>query len=407
MGGCVARVRHTYGGVRGAIPPLIAALSSFISPAAPLIAPILHLTHIHSQVICGPYDEMCMLLIHIIPISLAAAVFFTFTSWRLLSFNRVLWLGGFLWFCMVVLLFALTACTDPGLIPRGVPEDKHRDPWFMRDDHKSHSKDVGELRQKQWVYRVEYDDDGRSPRIDPRVTKKRMQEVSQSPSKKLAFDAGDVVLVRSRKRGVEPRQGKVVSKESGFQWCKTCNVYRPPGAQHCKWCDGCVLALDHHCPVFNNCIAGRNLQHFSFSIVFSIGGIIVHLLCAVLASAEWAFAWEDAGTLTNSRRAEHANLVRFGGVLGVLVIVVLSILVLSWLATICIGCCPCHVPNFSYIPRNGRFCFCFRYPPSMIYASLQDTVRVRVASVEVARRKWGPNVKIVDGLLNPLPDAER
>tara|TARA_B110000977_G_scaffold126892_1_gene162194 strand:- start:239 stop:370 length:132 start_codon:yes stop_codon:yes gene_type:complete len=43
----------------------------------------------------------------------------------------------------------------------------------------------------------------------------------------------------------------------------------------------------------------------------------------------------------------------------------------------------------------------------MIYASLQDTVRVRVASVEVARRKWGPNVKIVDGLLNPLPDAER
>ena len=366
------------------------------------------------QVICGPYDEICMLLIHIIPISLAAAIFFTFTSWRLLQFNRLLWTGGFLWIGMVILLFSLTACTDPGLIPRGVPADRDRDPWFMRDDkYKSHSTDIGELRKRQWVYRVEFGDDGRTPKIDPRVTSKRMQLVStkHGESKRsvaIAYAEGDVVQVRSRtgRAGVEPRVGKVTSKASGFQWCKTCDAYRPPGAQHCKWCDGCVLALDHHCPVFNNCIAGRNLQHFSFSILFSISGIVVHLLCAVLASAEWAFAWEDGAKMTKTRLAEKANLAHFGGVLGIVVLLVFSILVFAWGITVFSGCCPCHAPLYSYIPRSARLCCCFRYSPSLVYASMQDNVRVRVASLALAKEKYGDGVRVVDRLLDEK-DAER
>ena len=63
-------------------------------------------------------------------------------------------------------------------------------------------------------------------------------------------------------------------------YCTKCNVHRPLGAHHCNDCGHCVFAIDHHCPVFSTCIAGRNLPHFWFAIITGVASVVVTMLSA-------------------------------------------------------------------------------------------------------------------------------
>lgn len=51
-------------------------------------------------------------------------------------------------------------------------------------------------------------------------------------------------------------------RELGWRECKTCEVYRPPRASHCSWCDSCVLEFDHHCNFLAVCVGARNRRSF-------------------------------------------------------------------------------------------------------------------------------------------------
>lgn len=48
----------------------------------------------------------------------------------------------------------------------------------------------------------------------------------------------------------------------GSIFCYTCEIMRPPLASHCSDCGNCILGLDHHCAVLNNCIGQRNYPFF-------------------------------------------------------------------------------------------------------------------------------------------------
>lgn len=78
-------------------------------------------------------------------------------------------------------------------------------------------------------------------------------------------------------------------------FCRSCNIVRPPRAFHCSRCDVCVevhginnkfyTLIDHHCPWVGTCIGKRNHKFFVLFIHYSsmhalftcITGIIVVL----------------------------------------------------------------------------------------------------------------------------------
>ena len=64
--------------------------------------------------------------------------------------------------------------------------------------------------------------------------------------------------------------------------CETCNIFRPPGASHCRECDNCVMNFDHHCNVASNCIGKRNHKYFFLFLFFGVNlafnSIILNLI---------------------------------------------------------------------------------------------------------------------------------
>ncbi|KAI7650514.1 hypothetical protein KC318_g16377 [Hortaea werneckii] len=46
------------------------------------------------------------------------------------------------------------------------------------------------------------------------------------------------------------------------KYCKSCTIWRPPRAHHCRICDACLEAQDHHCVWLNNCVGRRNYRFF-------------------------------------------------------------------------------------------------------------------------------------------------
>ncbi|KAJ3187369.1 Palmitoyltransferase [Gaertneriomyces sp. JEL0708] len=48
----------------------------------------------------------------------------------------------------------------------------------------------------------------------------------------------------------------------GYDYCRLCNVFKPPRAHHCRRCNKCIVKMDHHCKWLNTCIGHANHPHF-------------------------------------------------------------------------------------------------------------------------------------------------
>lgn len=76
---------------------------------------------------------------------------------------------------------------------------------------------------------------------------------------------------KSRQREQKLEDGQVWVQK----FCRHCKLWRPYGAGHCRYCNRCVLHLDHHCIILGTCIGERNQIFFDCLLLF--GGL--SLLC--------------------------------------------------------------------------------------------------------------------------------
>lgn len=69
-----------------------------------------------------------------------------------------------------------------------------------------------------------------------------------------------------------PNDGIQIGGPTGYRYCATCNIFRPPRSKHCNSCNVCVSKFDHHCPWVGNCIGERNHRIF-FIFLISVSSL--------------------------------------------------------------------------------------------------------------------------------------
>jgi len=81
--------------------------------------------------------------------------------------------------------------------------------------------------------------------------------------------------------------GRLVANTSGSgsRWCHKCQLWRPPRASHCEFCNRCFARHDHHCALVGTCIARDNVRYFvAFVVCHSIAFVLGVAACAVAAT---------------------------------------------------------------------------------------------------------------------------
>lgn len=80
-------------------------------------------------------------------------------------------------------------------------------------------------------------------------------------------------------QGQTPGSEVLFESEPAPRLCATCLVDRAKATTHCRVCNRCVTALDHHCPFVNNCVGRGNRRAF---VIFCASACIACFLVAML-----------------------------------------------------------------------------------------------------------------------------
>jgi palmitoyltransferase ZDHHC9/14/18 len=103
----------------------------------------------------------------------------------------------------------------------------------------------------------------------------------------LAIGPSTTEWVTVRSFGPSASGNGTTAMEVPIKFCKSCNIWRPPRAHHCRICDSCIETQDHHCVWLNNCVGRRNYRYF---LAFVASGTVLGLFL-LAASLTHILVW--------------------------------------------------------------------------------------------------------------------
>mmetsp|Transcript_2874 Transcript_2874/g.6633 ORF Transcript_2874/g.6633 Transcript_2874/m.6633 type:complete len:309 (-) Transcript_2874:123-1049(-) len=131
----------------------------------------------------------------------------------------------------------------------------------------------------------------------------------------------DVLEQGGESGGVLERDAPMPAQTKDVRFCRKCDGYKPPRAQHCKQCGRCVQRMDHHCPWVQNCVGEANTKFF---ILFLFYGTVTSTFYAV--SVVW-FLWDFMSRKSHLKFRDIAGYM--GLLLGTLIIIICLTLMLG------------------------------------------------------------------------------
>ncbi|CAF1364672.1 unnamed protein product [Rotaria magnacalcarata] len=169
---------------------------------------------------CLSGHDIGVFILAIVLISITSGLFFAFDcpylTTRLSPAIPVF--AAILFLCVICFIFR-TACSDPGILPRGTSDE---------------------------ILYLE-----------------RSNVANSSHS----------VALPGRTIEVQMHTGHVLQ----LKFCSTCKIFRPPRVSHCSLCNACIANFDHHCPWVGNCVGLRNYRYF-YSFLFSLSILCLYIL---------------------------------------------------------------------------------------------------------------------------------
>ena len=107
-----------------------------------------------------------------------------------------------------------------------------------------------------------------------------------------------------------PLKELLENKFSDF--CKKCNVSKPPRTHHCSICNCCILKMDHHCPWLNNCVGHYNHRYFFMYTAYTVCAILFSMLVGFeITYNEYYYGSEDYLVDLKSIPEAHYNQFNF------------------------------------------------------------------------------------------------
>ena len=178
----------------------------------------------------------------------------TFIGWILSNntfYQNYIYIIGGIPFILTQIFFILCFLTEPGIIPRNDPNFLEKHDNLNKENMNNNS--INESNNKE------------NNIINNNIGK---EEVHIKENENIDNNQNDIFSI--------PR---IFTERK----CSTCNINRPPCASHCRYCDNCILNLDHHCFYISNCVGQRNHKYFYLFLFFgSISAIYLSICCFVV-----------------------------------------------------------------------------------------------------------------------------
>ena len=180
----------------------------------------------------------------------------TFLAWILSNnnfYSKYIYIIGSIPFSLTQIFFILCFLTEPGIIPRN-------DPDFL-EKHEVIDNNL----KKEYISNTSISTNyNKESNINNNIIEKEDIQIKGKANKEKNGNSSIPYIFTERK-------------------CSTCNIIKPPRASHCRYCDDCILNLDHHCFFISNCVGERNHKYFYLFLSFgSISAIYITNCCLIV-----------------------------------------------------------------------------------------------------------------------------